>query len=393
MRTKKFSRISEIFCRAPDQIPPLETEEEQRYSEQSGLNPHPIIDIRDSTCYLCGAPAIRLLKVSKKPYCSPKTNGCPVSVKKLREYRINDYLKNSKIYKFKKEIKEGLHKCYMCGEIAKYYVCGKACCCHRVKACPKFKSYNRQRLLQWYIDNPQQREFQRMNTRRINNKPEVIQKKSDAMKYLHHQSREFMEKWKKGRKEKFLPYAQSPENRERMRIVAKTNFENPEFRRKYTEGLAREYNKSERYFFENFLEPIFGNLFRFNYKNENLVKVRNRRPDFVCEQLMIAINIDGFFHVKDRALDDRLIVEYMEKGWDLIIIKVEQMSDMDKLHMLLIEKINRLAGTHYKYDETKVLPRHEWKIWKSYKISDYYKKREENNKWDDEEAQMEQDEA
>ena len=131
--------------------------------------------------------------------CSDHRNRCPAVRSKMS-------LTHKKLHntdKREQEIKDGLHKCYICGEKANYYLkSGNYCCGERANKCPGFHDHMSKILIESY-KNDDERKIKMSDSLKIaQNKPETKRKKSNSMKKLHRTDPEFQENYKNGR-EKF----------------------------------------------------------------------------------------------------------------------------------------------------------------------------------------------
>jgi len=299
----------------------------------------------------CGKPAVRFLKVSGKPYCSKKKNGCPLTQKEYNEKRF----KNSVRGKMYEELEKGNIKCFVCGEPAKFVIYIKKyeyCCAESMKKCPGWKKMSHERKLKWYIDHPEMREWHRNNCKEINNRPEVIEAKSSAMIRLHNTDKKFRKRYLKGYKNRAMDKIKSYENRLRQSLMMKEKYRDPEFRAKYHMGLTKEFNNLEEIFY-TFLNSLYPSLFRYNFSGDNNIKWPGHYfPDFICEKWRICIDIDGHMHsMKDKnglESDNLRTVRYMQAGWYHLSVNYKEMKYQNELAKKIINFISGITGRRVK---------------------------------------------
>jgi len=94
---------------------------------------------------------------------------------------------NLRNIKKRANIQLGREKCEYCGGVGKYYISNKACCQQYAKDCPGFHDHLSKIHIQKYKDDPTIAERMSATLKVSQNRPEVKEAKSKAMKRLHNE--------------------------------------------------------------------------------------------------------------------------------------------------------------------------------------------------------------
>jgi hypothetical protein len=156
-------------------------------------------------CSYCGEnPAIIQFK-NGKYCCATKVHRCPtwrkgfsISIQRSR------FCKYSKQARLRKEVEAGIHDCKYCDRKARFLINGSNKCCQpKAKLCPGFHKWLSDRRKQLYKNRPELKEIQSNLMKEVHNRPEVIEKKREAMILLHNGEcdtcKEFQKNYSKGR--------------------------------------------------------------------------------------------------------------------------------------------------------------------------------------------------
>jgi hypothetical protein len=135
-------------------------------------------------------PALYLFKTAApggKWCCEENVKRCPANREKYRQKALERH-RNSRKQTLEREIAAGMHKCFVCGQPAKYLDPHKyiALCSKKMRDCPEIKTYTRKQRLKMFEEHPELKEIYRQVAYDVHNREEVKEKKRETMLRLHH---------------------------------------------------------------------------------------------------------------------------------------------------------------------------------------------------------------
>lgn len=154
--------------------------------------------------YCLKNPAEYYFETVGKWCCSSRIYDCPYFGEKVSKTKKGrSFRSKTKLWKLEQKISHGA-QCKYCDSTANYLLTYDIyCCSEKARECPEFNNWLSNKMKQRYIEHPEYREFQRKNIKKINNRPEVIEKKQEKMLALHHGDcepcKEFQSNYNKGR--------------------------------------------------------------------------------------------------------------------------------------------------------------------------------------------------
>jgi hypothetical protein len=131
----------------------------------------------------CGREAIKQFEHNKKWCCSEKAHVCPAIIEKSIATRKLNH--PSRKQKMNDEIINNV--CKFCGQPAKFVINNfkDYCCVEKGYNCPEYGKYIGNKKKKWFQEHPEAKEKARLLCQEIQKRPEVQEKKSEAMKVLH----------------------------------------------------------------------------------------------------------------------------------------------------------------------------------------------------------------
>lgn len=288
----------------------------------------------DLCIYGCGLEGKFTMKNGFK-CCSESWQKCPAKRKEAQERTLKRNY-HSKQQTMRRLLAKGEQVCYICGEPAKYITNNSNnphfCCSSNAQKCPEYSTYIGTQKKNYYNTHPQFKKDMREFISNVQRRPDVIQKKSDAMKVLHAYNDEFKENYREGIKQANQTKSNPAWKKWFGQKISELH-KDPEFVKKKVAGLFADFNREEERFY-NLLQSIYPGKFLYNWGQK--VRVGNFRPDFYHKREKIFIDYMGFWHIRqykkkgmsrNEYIKDR-IRKFERRGCRLLVIWYEEMEDI-----------------------------------------------------------------
>lgn len=296
-------------------------------------------------CYFCKKPAKHLVyhNINSEDKYPDRIACCEKICKLCSDYVMFDRSNNPERAKIKVEINNKRVKCFNCDELATSTIVLDhkivPCCSKKIKKCKNFKEYFHNVRLNVYKNFPELIEIQRRVGLEVQNREEVKKSKSDTMKDLYENDKQFIINQKYGFYNLAVPKIGSEKNRKNCSNRFKELYKDKEWVSNLIRSRTMKQNKPEIKL-EKMLNEITKD-FKYNTGQEfqlMINKVRYR-PDFYNEEYKEAILMNGYFHYKKiedkkttkENLDTRIINLYKLVGWKLLVIWQDELKSKHEL--------------------------------------------------------------